>query len=412
MYQGSFTASVGTSSSGTPSVTSSTTGVCTLTGFTVNFVNVGTCTLTAHVASDTSYLAANGIAQSFTVGRWHARPRSCQHPDQRHRVRHLVAAVSTTGDGGTSVASISTAVCTVGADGHTVTFVGFGDCTLTASVAQDTHFFGARGATSVPGGPAARVFWLLLRRRHLLVWCGGLLRLHGEHLSAATCIVGITPQPVEPATGSSPPMVASSASVRPPITGPFPSGCPGRFRPAQQSQCSDCGHGALRSGHGDSMIASDGGVFAFGDARFAGSCPGIGGCSGKAISVMPDSTGNGYWLVTNVGALYAFGDAPSPAPRPVDGAGRYAVAMPDWRGYWLLYANGVVDSFGDATSFGAPLGYVNGFNPATSIFPTADGRGYWVASGRGDVFAYGNAPYLGSEAAAGLNGEIIAAFRF
>ena len=128
---------------------------------------------------------------------------------------------------------------------------------------------------------------------------------------------------------------------------------------------------------------------------------------------MPDSTGNGYWLVTNVGAVYAFGDAtfygaPAPSTVPVVDS----VATPDWRGYWLLYSNGVVDSFGDASSLGAPLGYVNGFNPATSIFPTADGKGYWVASGRGDVFAYGNAPYLGSEAAAGLNGEIIAAFGF
>ena len=32
-------------------------------------------------------------------------------------------------------------------------------------------------------------------------------------------------------------------------------------------------------GGGYFMVASDGGVFAFGDARFAGSCPGIGGCS-------------------------------------------------------------------------------------------------------------------------------------
>ena len=47
------------------------------------------------------------------------------------------------------------------------------------------------------------------------------------------------------------------------------------------------------------MVASDGGVFAFGDAHFAGSCPGIGGCSGSAVAVMPDASGNGYWLVTS-----------------------------------------------------------------------------------------------------------------
>ena len=63
------------------------------------------------------------------------------------------------------------------------------------------------------------------------------------------------------------------------------------------------------TGHGYFMVASDGGVFAFGDAKFAGSCPGIGGCAGAAVSVMPDHTGNGYWLVTSSGHVYAFGDA-------------------------------------------------------------------------------------------------------
>ena len=57
------------------------------------------------------------------------------------------------------------------------------------------------------------------------------------------------------------------------------------------------------------MVASDGGVFAFGDAHFAGSCPGIGGCSGAAVAVMPDASGNGYWLVTSTGSVYTFGDA-------------------------------------------------------------------------------------------------------
>ena len=44
------------------------------------------------------------------------------------------------------------------------------------------------------------------------------------------------------------------------------------------------------------MVASDGGVFSFGDAKFEGSCPGIGGCEGAAVAVMPDSSGNGYWV--------------------------------------------------------------------------------------------------------------------
>lgn len=62
-------------------------------------------------------------------------------------------------------------------------------------------------------------------------------------------------------------------------------------------------------GGGYFMVASDGGVFTFGDAKFEGSCPSIDGCSGAAVAVMPDASGDGYWLVTATGHLYAFGDA-------------------------------------------------------------------------------------------------------
>ena len=46
------------------------------------------------------------------------------------------------------------------------------------------------------------------------------------------------------------------------------------------------------------------------DAHFAGSCPGIGGCAGAAVAVMPDQSGNGYWVVTSAGNVYGFGGAP------------------------------------------------------------------------------------------------------
>jgi hypothetical protein len=166
-------------------------------------------------------------------------------------------------------------------------------------------------------------------------------------------------------------------------------------------------------GGGYFMVASDGGVFAFGDANFAGSCPGIGGCNGAAVAVMPDGSGNGYWLVTSTGAVYAFGDAPFfGAPAPQSAPVVNAVAAPDGSGYWILYANGAVLNFGDARPYGGPLGYVNAYNPATSIFPTTDSLGYWVASARGDVFTFGNAPFLGSMSATPLNGPIAAAFGF
>ena len=138
------------------------------------------------------------------------------------------------------------------------------------------------------------------------------------------------------------------------------------------------------AGHGYFMVASDGGVFAFGDAHFEGSCPGIGGCNGAAVAVMPDSSGNGYWLVTNRGAVYAFGDAPRYGSPPGEAVSVVnAVAAPGGHGYWILYANGAVYAAGNAVNMGAPVGYVNGFNPAAAIFPTADGQGYWIAAAAG-----------------------------
>ncbi len=166
-------------------------------------------------------------------------------------------------------------------------------------------------------------------------------------------------------------------------------------------------------GGGYFMVASDGGVFAFGDARFAGSCPGMGGCSGAAVAVVPDASGNGYWLVTQTGNVYAFGDAPfygSPGNQgsPVTSAVRTA----DGHGYWVLLADGAVYAYGDAIGRGGPTGSVGGFNPASAIFSDSDGGGYWVASGQGSVFSYGDAPNDGSMAGNHLNGSIIAATGF
>jgi hypothetical protein len=162
-------------------------------------------------------------------------------------------------------------------------------------------------------------------------------------------------------------------------------------------------------GGGYFMVGSDGGVFTFGDAKFEGSCPGIGGCSGTAVAVMPDASGNGYWLVTSNGYVYAFGDAATTygSPGPASGTVTSAVRTPDGSGYWVLFADGVVASFGDAQFYGDPLGETGGFDPATAIF-SANGGGYWIASADGTVYSYGDAPNDGGEVGIHLNGAIIA----
>jgi hypothetical protein len=162
-------------------------------------------------------------------------------------------------------------------------------------------------------------------------------------------------------------------------------------------------------GRGYLMVASDGGVFAFGDARFVGSCPGIGGCSGTAVAVVVDASGRGYWVVTQTGNVYTFGDAPyygAPGPNTVPVTS--AVGTPDGRGYWILLANGRVFSYGDAVSYVGAIVLTDTLDPASSIFTTSDGDGYWVAAADGAVAGYGNAPDQGSMVGLRLNGSIAA----
>ena len=161
------------------------------------------------------------------------------------------------------------------------------------------------------------------------------------------------------------------------------------------------------------MVASDGGVFAFGDAHFSGSCPGLtAGCAGAAVAVMPDHSGNGYWVVTKTGNVYGFGDAPY-LGGPGQGTVTSAVATPDGKGYWILLSNGAVFNYGDAAALGAPPSSdFNLFNVAAAIFATSDGAGYWVSSALGAVYNYGDAPNDGGMSGTHLNGSIIAGTGF
>jgi hypothetical protein len=63
-----------------------------------------------------------------------------------------------------------------------------------------------------------------------------------------------------------------------------------------------------QSSSGYWLVASDGGIFAFGDAHFYGSTGGVALASPfVGIAATPD--GKGYWLVASDGGIFAFGDA-------------------------------------------------------------------------------------------------------
>ena len=65
---------------------------------------------------------------------------------------------------------------------------------------------------------------------------------------------------------------------------------------------------ATPSGNGYWLVATDGGIFAYGDAGFFGSL-GDRVLNKPITGMVPTPTGNGYWLVASDGGIFAFGDA-------------------------------------------------------------------------------------------------------
>ena len=62
------------------------------------------------------------------------------------------------------------------------------------------------------------------------------------------------------------------------------------------------------TGRGYWMVASDGGIFTFGDAEFHGSTGGI-HLNKPIVTMQRTVTGLGYWLIASDGGVFSFGDA-------------------------------------------------------------------------------------------------------
>ena len=62
------------------------------------------------------------------------------------------------------------------------------------------------------------------------------------------------------------------------------------------------------SGKGYWLVASDGGIFTFGDARFYGSTGAI-RLRAPIVGMTATPSGKGVWLVASDGGIFTFGDA-------------------------------------------------------------------------------------------------------
>jgi len=160
---------------------------------------------------------------------------------------------------------------------------------------------------------------------------------------------------------------------------------------------------ATPGGGGYWLVASDGGIFAFGDAAFKGSTGAV-ALNRPIVGMAPTRSGQGYWLVASDGGVFAFGDAAFAGStgnlklvRPITGM----ATTPGGRGYWMTASDGGLFAFGDARFFGTARDKIttpDAGRGVVGIVPSKSGAGYWQVAASGKVFAFGDAPALGAPA--------------
>jgi hypothetical protein len=132
---------------------------------------------------------------------------------------------------------------------------------------------------------------------------------------------------------------------------------------------------ATPDGGGYWLVASDGGIFSYGDAVFYGSTGSI--HLNQPVVGMAAAGGTGYWLVASDGGIFNYGTAPflgsmggTPLNAPI-------VAMAGTaNGYWLAARDGGVFNYG--VPFLGSMGGQPNANPIRAIAATPNGTGYWL----------------------------------
>ncbi|MDQ3106883.1 MAG: Ig-like domain-containing protein, partial [Actinomycetota bacterium] len=166
---------------------------------------------------------------------------------------------------------------------------------------------------------------------------------------------------------------------------------------------------SVTGGEGYWLVATDGGIFSYGDAAFFGSTGAI-ALNKPIVGMSPTPTGKGYWLVASDGGIFSFGDATFFGSTGAIALNKPIVGMsptPTGRGYWLVATDGGIFSFGDATFFGS-TGDINLNRPIAGMASTPTGTGYWLVASDGGIFTFGDAPFFGSGGSTSIGAPVLA----
>ena len=168
----------------------------------------------------------------------------------------------------------------------------------------------------------------------------------------------------------------------------------------------DCS-GSSSDGSGDisrNAWVADSTGHVFGESDFSGpAAVNYGDASGlplnrPIVGMTPTADGNGYWLVASDGGIFTYGNAQFYGSTGSIRLNAPIVGMSvtrDGAGYTLVATDGGVFNYGDSQFYGS-LGGLRLNQPVEGIVNTPDGGGYWMVASDGGVFAFGDAPFLGS----------------
>ena len=157
------------------------------------------------------------------------------------------------------------------------------------------------------------------------------------------------------------------------------------------------------------LVASDGGIFSFGGARFLGSTGSL-HLNQPIVGMAATPDQSGYWLVARDGGIFSFGDAHFLGSTGAIHLNRPIVAMastPTGHGYWLVASDGGIFAFGDAKFYGS-TGAMLLNQPIVGMAATATGHGYYLLATDGGIFAFGDARFQGSMGGTRLNRPVVA----
>jgi hypothetical protein len=149
------------------------------------------------------------------------------------------------------------------------------------------------------------------------------------------------------------------------------------------------------TGRGYWLASQNGGVFSFGDAAFGGS---ITTSVNDIVGMAANPAGAGYWLVGADGGIFSFGGAPFGGSLPGESISVTNIvgmaANPSGSGYWVVGSTGTVYPLGGAPNDGSLAAGTVSNIVGMAANPT--GPGYWLVGADGGVFALGGAAYSGS----------------